>query len=143
MEDLRASPDFQPGEGQLTALGYLQIGTGCLTVLMSILALAQMLLGPTELFNPANAFNYSSDLFDRAIAAYVILQLTVGWVAGGLQLASGCCCLRCKRPRLVYAASLVSLINFPHGTVAALLMLSGFGRPEIAHAFREHAAASA
>jgi hypothetical protein len=142
MEELRAPALPQPGEGQLTALGYLQIGTGCLTVLMSVLALAQMAYGPTELFNPARAFNYSADFFDRAIAAYVILQLTVGWIAGGLQLASGCCCLRGKRPRLVYAASLVSLINFPHGSVAALLMLSGLSRPEIARVFAGPPAAS-
>jgi hypothetical protein len=49
---------------------------------------------------------------------------------------AGSCCLRGKGPRLVGLASLVSLINFPHGTVAAILMLHGLRRPEIVRAFR-------
>ena len=140
MDDVRAPGHEQSGEGQLAALGYLQLGTGSLTVLMSVMALAQTLAGPSGLFDPAKLFSYSSDLFDRAIAAYVLLQLTLGWVSGGLQLVAGSCCLRGKGPGLVRLASLVSLVNFPHGTVSGLLMLHGLGRPEIARAFRARAA---
>jgi hypothetical protein len=136
MEDVRPPALASPAEGQLIALGYLQIGTGTLTVMMSLLALSQLLFGSLEMLNPARAFTHSADFFDRAIATYVVLQLTVGWIAGGLQLAAGRCCLRGRGSRLVALASVVSLINFPHGTVAAILMLWALGRPEIAHAFR-------
>lgn len=136
MDNIRVPELEQSGEGQLTALGYLQIGTGSLTVLMSLMAVTHVLAGPSGLFAPAKLFSYSADFFDRLIAAYVLLQLTLGWVAGALQLVAGSCCLRGKGPRLVRLASVVSLINFPHGTVAALLMLHGLGRPEITRAFR-------
>lgn len=135
MDDIRVPELEQSGAGQLTALGYLQIGTGSLTVLMSLMALTQTMAGPSGLFDPAKLFSYSSDFFDRLIAAYVLLQLTLGWVAGGLQLVAGVCCLRGRRPRLIGLASVVSLINFPHGTVAALLMLHSLRRPEITRAF--------
>jgi hypothetical protein len=136
MADVRAPALSSPAEGQLIALGYLQIGTGTLTVMMSLLALSQLLFGSLDMLNPARAFAHSTDFFDRAIAAYVVLQLTVGWIAGGLQLAAGRCCLRGRGSRLVALASVVSLVNFPHGTVAAILMLWALGRPEIAQAFR-------
>lgn len=140
MDDVPASELEQSGEGQLTALGYLQIGTGSLTVLMSLLAVAPVMMGSSGLFDPVKMFSYASGPLDRLIAGYVLLQLTLGWVAGGLQLAAGSYCLRGKRPRLVGFASLVSLINFPHGTVAAILMLHGLRRPEIAQAFRSRGA---
>ncbi len=136
MENVRAPELEKSGEGQLIALGYLQIGTGSLTVLMSLLAAAPIMMGSSGLFDPVKMFSYASGPIDRLIAGYVLLQLTLGWVAGGLQLAAGNCCQRGKRPRLVGFASLVSLINFPHGTVAAVLMLFALRRPEIAHAFR-------
>lgn len=135
MDDVRAHPLPRPGEGYLAALGYLQIGTGALTLTMSLLAFTQALLGQAEVFNPATIFASSSDLFDRAIATYVALQLTLGWVAGGLQLAAGMCCLRGSHPRLVWIASLVSLGNFPHGTVAAILMLLSLRRAEVVEVF--------
>lgn len=135
MDDVRAHPLPRPGEGYLAALGYLQIGTGALTLTMSLLAFTQALFGQAEVFNPATIFASSSDPFDRAIATYVALQLTVGWVAGGLQLAAGICCLRASHPRLVWLASVVSLGNFPHGTVAALLMLLSLRRAEVVQAF--------
>jgi hypothetical protein len=141
MENVRSPTLSDAGDGQLTALGYLQIGTGSLTLMMSAMALAQIMIGPAEMLNPANAFSSSANLFDRAIATYVVLQLTVGWVAGGLQLAAGACCLRGKAPRLVGLASLVSLVNFPHGTIAAAFMLHGLRRPEIIRAFHPSSAA--
>lgn len=118
----------RPDAGHLAALGYLQVGTGALTVTMSLMALVQVLLGHHELFNPARAFDHSTHLFDRAIAAYVLLQLTLGWIAGGLQLAAGIHCMRAKPSRLVWIASLVSLVNFPHGTLAAFFTLMAVRR---------------
>jgi hypothetical protein len=141
MEDVGSTAHSSPAEGQLIALGYLQIGTGTLTVMMSLLALSQVLFGSLDMLSPARAFAHSADLFDRAIATYVVLQLTVGWVAGGLQLAAGRCCLRGRGPRLVRLASVVSLVNFPHGTVAAILMLCALGRPEISGALQARPAA--
>lgn len=141
MDDARAHPLSRPGEGYLAALGYLQIGTGVLTLTMSLLAFSQTMFGQAEVLNPATIFSSSSDLIDRAIATYVALQLTLGWVAGGLQLAAGWCCLRGSHPRLVWLASAVSLGNFPHGTVAALLMLLSLRRAEVVQAFAIRASA--
>jgi hypothetical protein len=108
-----------------TALGYLQIGTGSLTLLMSFMAFCQWALGHGEMLNLGEVFGLSSGLLDRAISAYVSLQLSLGWIAGGLQLAAGACCLSGRRQRFVGVASLVSLLNFPHGTMAAILTLNG------------------
>ncbi len=135
MDDVRAHALSRPGEGYLAALGYLQIGTGILTLTMSLMALFQAVFSHAEMLNPATIFASSPDLIDRAIATYVAMQLTFGWVAGGLQLAAGLSCLRSRHPRFVWVASLVSLGNFPHGTMAAILMLLGLRRAEVAHAF--------
>ena len=129
----------RPGEGYLAALGYLQIGTGVLSLTMSLMLLFQAMFSHPELLNPATAFSSSADLVDRAIATYVSLQLSFGWVAGGLQLAAGICCLRASRPRLIWLASVVSLANFPHGTMAAILVLLGLRRTEVVSAFQPRA----
>ncbi len=141
MDDVRVHPLSRPGEGYLAALGYLQIGSGVLTLTMSLMALFQAMLGHAEMLNPATILDASSDWLDRAITTYVVLQLTLGWVAGGLQLAAGLCCLRSSHPRLVWVASLVSLGNFPHGTLAALLMLLSMRRAEVVEAFAARASA--
>ncbi len=133
MDTVRGQDDTRPDAGNLTALGYLQIGTGALTVTMSLMALMQALFGHHELFNPARAFDHSTDLFDRAIAAYVLLQLTLGWVAGGLQIAAGISCMRGHPARLVWIASFVSLVNFPHGTLAAFFTLLALSRTHLAN----------
>jgi hypothetical protein len=125
----------RPSDGTLAVLGYLQIGTGVLSLTMSLMALFQAMFSHAEMLNPAAIVGSSADVMDRAIAAYVALQLTLGWVAGGLQLAAGMCCLRSRHPRLVWAASVVSLANFPHGTMAAILMLLGLRRAEVVRAF--------
>ncbi len=132
MDTVQGDEVSRPDAGHLAALGYLQVGTGGLTITMSVMALLQALLGHHELFNPARAFDHSTDLFDRAIAAYVLLQLTLGWVAGGLQLAAGIQCMRANPSRLVWIASFVSLVNFPHGTIAAFFTLLGLSRAGIA-----------
>lgn len=99
---------------------------------MSLMALTQVLAGHHQLFNPARAFDHATDLLERAIAAYVLLQLTLGWVAGGLQLAAGICCMRGQATRLVWIAAVVSLANFPHGTLAAIFTLLGLMRIDAA-----------
>jgi len=100
-------------DGYLAALAYLQIGSGILSLTMSLMFIFQALFVHTPLLDPALAFSSTANLLDRAIATYVSLQLTVGWIAGSLQLAAGCCCLRARRCGLVYTASVVSLANFP------------------------------
>ena len=136
MDEAHAHPVSKPGDGYLSALGYLQIGTGSLTLVMSLMAFSQWVVGNAEVLNPTNAFGLASGFIDRAIAAYVSLQLTFGWVAGALQLAAGICCLHGRHTRFVCIASIVSLANFPHGTMAAILMLHGLSHGEIACAFQ-------
>lgn len=139
MHDAPAHPAAHAGEGSLTALGYLQIGTGALTLMMSLMAGTQWLLGNADLLDPAKIFGLANGLLDQAIAAYVSLQLSLGWIAGALQLVAGICCLNGRRPRFVTAASIVSLANFPHGTMAAILMLHGLRHREITQAFQSRA----
>ena len=103
---------------------------------MSLMLLLQSMFSHSELLNPATVFHSSSDWLDGAITTFVSLQLSVGWVAGALQLTAGICCLRSRRVRLVCAASLVSLANFPHGTMAAILTLVSLRRHEVADAFQ-------
>ncbi len=135
MVDAPVHSRSQSGDGYLAAVGYLQIGAGSLSLMMSLMLVFQVMFGHSELLNPAVAFDSSSDLLDRAIATYVSLQLTVGWLAGALQLAAGVCCLRAKHQRFIGVASLVSLANFPHGTLAAVTVLFALRRPEVAQTF--------
>ena len=139
MDDVRAETFSRPGDGYLAALGYLQIGAGCLSLTMSLMLFFQAIFSHSELLNPAIAFEAGSSLIDRAIATYVSLQLSLGWLAGALQLAAGLCSLRGRHPRLVWFASLVSLANFPHGSMAAILVLLGLRRPEVAQSFSARA----
>lgn len=139
MDDVRAQTLSRPGESGLAALGYLQIGTGSLSLLMSLMLLFQAMFSHSELLSPATAFDSSSDLVDRAIATYVSLQLSFGWIAGSLQLAAGIACLHARNLRLVWTASLVSLANFPHGTMAAILMVVTLRRPDLDQVFRRRA----
>jgi hypothetical protein len=135
MDDVRAQTFSRPGDGYLAALGYLQIGTGSLSLMMSLMLFFQAMFSHSELLSPATAFDSSSDLLDRAIATYVSLQLSIGWLAGALQLAAGICCVHARNPRLVWVASLVSLANFPHGTMAGLLTILALRRPELTPGF--------
>jgi hypothetical protein len=135
MDDVQAHSVSRPGEGYVAALGYLQIGAGVLTLTMSLMAVSQLLAGNAELLDPVRVFGLTTGFVDQAIATYVSLQLSLGWVAGALQLVAGICCLHGRRPRLVGVASVISLANFPHGTMAAILMLHGLHHGEIAQAF--------
>lgn len=139
MDDVQSQPLSRPGDGYLAALGYLQIGAGSLSLLMSLMLFFQAMFSHSALLSLATAFDSSFDLLDRAIASYVALQLSIGWVAGGLQLAAGICCLRGTTPRLVWAASLVSLANFPHGTIAAVPMILALRRPGLTPGFAPRA----
>jgi len=128
MHDVPSQGSLRLGDGYQAALGLLQIGTGTLSLLMSLMLYAQAILGHSELLHPINGLSSSNDLFDRLIATYVLVQLTFGWIAGALQLTSGICCLRSRHPRLVCAASLVNLANFPHGMMSGMLMLVALRR---------------
>jgi hypothetical protein len=139
MDNVQSQPLSRHGDGYLDALGYLQIGAGSLSVLMSLMLCFQALFSHAELRSLASVFSSSLDLIDRAIAIYVALQLSIGWAAGGLQFAAGICCLRGTNLRLVWAASLISLANFPHGTIAAVAMIWALRRPDIRCAFAPRA----
>lgn len=139
MDDVQSQQLSRNGDGYLAALGYLQIGAGSLSLLMSLMLFFQATFSHSELLALATVFDSSFDLLDRAIAIYVALQLSIGWVAGGLQLAAGICCLRRRNPRLVWAASLISLANFPHGTIAAIVMILALRRPGLTYGFATRA----
>ncbi len=135
MDHVHPQSASRADDGYLSALGYLQIAAGTLSLTMSLMFIFQALFIHTPLLDPALAFSSTANLLDRAIATYVSLQLTIGWLAGSLQLAAGYCCLKASRPRFVAAASFVSLANFPHGTMSALLTLTALRRPEVVDAF--------
>lgn len=140
--DVRDRTFSRPGEGFLAALGYLQIGTGGLSLTMSLMALCQVLAGHSDVLNPALALGSHAAFLDTAIGAYVSFQLSIGWIAGALQLIAGWCCVSGRAPRFVAVANFVSLANFPHGTVAAVLVVLSLRRAEIAQAFRREAKVS-
>ena len=128
MDTVQPREVARPDAGHLLALGYLQVGTGALTVTMSLMALFVAVFVSSELFNPARAFDHSTELLDRLLAAYVLLQLTFGWVAGGLQFAAGYCCMKSKPTRLVWVSCVVNLINIPHGALAGIFTMLGVRR---------------
>ena len=128
------------GEGYLTFMGYLQIAVGVLTVVFSAVAIAEAAwIGHTGLFNPVNAATYfggrATGSFTSLLAGYVAFQISYGWLMGAMLIAAGVCCLKRIARRFVAAVSVVNLVNFPHGTTVAILMLHGLSRPGIAGAF--------
>lgn len=135
MDNVHTQAASRGNDGYLAALAYLQIAAGALSLTMSLMFIFQAIFIHTPLLDPALAFSSTANLLDRAIATYVSLQLTIGWVAGSLQLAAGYFCLKARRCQLVHVASLVSLANFPHGTMSSILTLTALRRPEVAEAF--------
>lgn len=127
--------EFRPGAGYLYFAGLLQIFAASLMILFSLTGVVSVALGGVSLFNPAVLAEMSDGLWSAVLAAFLAFQYSVGWVIGLAQLASGVCCLKRPRPRWVALASVVSLLNFPAGTLAAIFTLHGLTQREIADAF--------
>ena len=135
---MNTSADIRPfrrGEGYLSFMGYLQIATGALSVLFSAGAVLTG-LGDSSLLNPVATAEDATNWLMALLTGYITLQMTVGWIPGVLQIVAGVCCLRHRAPGFVIFASWVNLINFPHGTTTALLMLYGISRRDLLHGFR-------
>ena len=69
MDDVRAQTLSRPGDGYLAALGYLQIGTGSLSLMMSLMLFFQAMFSHSEMLNPAIAFD-SSFTYDPSVFRY-------------------------------------------------------------------------
>lgn len=125
---------FPRGVGYLTFMGYFQIGVGLLTVLFSALAIFQGAIIDPQLLNPAVAGEASRGFFGRMIAGYMAFQMTFGWLLGAMMIMAGVCCLQLRGRTFVTVSAVLNLLNFPHGTTAAIMMLHGFRRQEVVDA---------
>ncbi|WP_193212612.1 hypothetical protein [Luteolibacter marinus] len=133
--------DFRRGEGYLVFMGYLQIVTGALTLLFSLMVMAHAwAVSDTVLMSPARIFHAfgsaDADLFTKMVAAYMSFQVMFGWILGLGTILAGIWSLNCRARRWVTAMAVLNLINFPHGTTVAIMVLHGMTRPGIAGAFR-------
>lgn len=128
------------GAGYLYFVGILQIGAGLLSVLFSLLAFLQVglaesggLLDPQQV---AHRFaGHGSEGWASLVAGYVSFHVTYGWILGLLLISAGVCCIKLRARRLVWFSSLLNLLNFPHGTTAALMTWHGLSRDRISGAF--------
>lgn len=127
---------FPRGQGYLYFVAWLQIVTGTLTTLFSAFGVFQGLVNDSALLNPLNAGGQTHGFWLRLISAYVVFQMTYGWIFGLLHLASGAACFGARWRGFVIFANAVNLLNFPHGTTVAFLTLHGLGVRSIAHVFK-------
>lgn len=130
------------GEGYLAFMGSLQIGAGVLTAFFSMLAIAQawavnahVIMSPTEIYQAFGG--YGTGPFSRLIAGFISFQAMFGWMLGLVMIGGGICCLRRRGRAWVWLAGVIGLINFPHGTTVAVMVLHGLAQREIAAAFRK------
>jgi len=133
---------FPRGVGYLTFMGYFQIGVGLLTVLFSALAIFQGSIIDPQLLNPMVAGEASRGFFGRMIAGYMAFQMVFGWLLGTMMIMAGVCCLQLRGRTFVTVSAVLNLLNFPHGTTAAILMLHGFRRQEVIEALDHFASES-
>lgn len=129
------------GEGYLLFTGYLQIVAGALSIMFSALAIVLAMLADdaswmnpfaaTRMFGPAEP-----GFFIKLIGAYMALQIAIGWIFGLMMILGGTLSIRKKGRTFVTFTAIINLINFPHGTTVALLVLHGMFRPGISGAFR-------
>lgn len=121
-------------------MGYLQIAAGALTLLLSVMAITQTLVnGDAWWLNPM-ALVESEEVFGSnplisAFVVYLAFQMGFGWFLGLLMMGAGVFCLKPSGRRFVTWSSIFNLINFPHGTTVAIMVLHGLGKPEIRDAF--------
>lgn len=135
-----ATKPFRRGAGYLYFVGILQIGAGMLSLLFSLLAFAHAgsadaggLLDPRQV---AYRFaGHGSEGWASFVAGYLSFHVTYGWIFGLLLITAGICCMRRRGRWLVRFSSLLNLLNFPHGTTAALMTWHGLNRDRISGAF--------
>ena len=137
--DPRHTIRFPRGQGYLYFVAWLQIVTGTLTTLFSALGVFHGLVNDSSLLNPLNAGGESPGFWLRLISAYVVFQMTYGWIFGLLHVASGVFCFGARGRGFVIFANVVNLLSFPHGTTVAFLTLHGLGVRSIAHVFKGRA----
>ena len=128
------SSPFPRGVGYLAFMAYLQIGVGLLTILFSAFAIFQVFIIDPQLLNPVIAGETSRSFFGRLIAGYMAFQMMFGWLLGAMMIMAGICCLQLRGRTFVTASAVLNLLNFPHGTTAAIMMLHGFRRQEVVEA---------
>ncbi|MCH7228261.1 hypothetical protein [Haloferula sp. A504] len=136
------SPDGPPprGSGYLYFVGVLQIGTGILSILFSVLGLIHASSADAAgLLNPHAVEHlfagHGSEGWNSLVAGLVSLHITYGWILGLLLITAGICCIRRRARRFVWTSTLLNLVNFPHGTTAALMTWHGLTRNRISSAF--------
>lgn len=127
--------EFRRGEGYLFFVGTLQILAASLMILLSLGGLVSVAMSDYALFNPSTVAGMTDGPWAALLAAFLSFQFSVGWIVGLAQLAAGLCCLKHRHPRLVAWASVLSLLNFPAGTLAAILMLHGLTQRDVVDAF--------
>lgn len=132
---------YAHGEGYLVFIGYLQLIAGVLTVMFSAMTVfLAMAVDPSPWVHPieiARSFGPAdSGVLAKLIAGYIAFQFTFGWIFGLSMILSRWLCLRHTGRRVVGAIAVLNLLNFPHGTTVAILVLHGLMRPGIAGAFR-------
>lgn len=123
------------GVGYLTFMGFFQIGVGALTVLFSIFAIYQGTVIDPQLFRPSAVIDASRGFWGRVFVSYIAFQMVFGWLVGVLMIFAGIGCLQLRRRALVTISTWLNFVNFPHGTMAAVFMFIGLGRPEVVEAF--------
>lgn len=127
---------FPRGEGYLYFAGVLQIVAGILSLAFSLLALDRAeAIGAGGVLDPQRVATIFGDGFASFTANFVALQAAYGWIFGTLLVIAGFCSIYCWARWLVTISALVNLLNFPHGTTAALFVLHGLSRPGIKQAF--------
>lgn len=142
MEHTKSHTSSLPrGEGYLLFTGYLQLVAGALTILFSGLGIVlAMRGGDASWMNPLAAVRSfgpaEAGFFVKLISVYAAMHIAFGWIFGLLMVVSGTCSLRHRSRRFVTTSAIINLLNFPHGTTVALLVLHGMSRPGISSAFR-------
>lgn len=132
---------FARGQGYLTAMGYLQIVAGALTVLFSCLAMLKAsTLSGTVLMSPAaihEAFGgFAGGGFTKFMAGYMSFLVMFGWILGLMMISAGIASLKCRGRYWIGFVSILNLFSQPLATTVAMMMLHGLTRPRITAAFR-------
>lgn len=137
MNSPTASPSapLPAGVGYLTFMGYFQVGIGVLTLLFSAFAIFQGTVIDPLPFKPESVTDASRGFWGRLIVSYIAFQMFFGWLLGVMMILAGTGCLQLRGRTLVTISTWLNFINFPHGTMAAILMFIGLGQPEVLNAF--------
>ncbi len=137
MDDtIRNEVRFRPGEGYLFFTGWLYILAGSLTLLGSILALAQARWNDLSPWFGLEA-GARPDWFLVLLGHYLSLMAAWGWLFGALLIATGVLCLKRRARRVIQGLSVLNLFIFPHGTTVSIMALHGLGRNRVSGAFAD------